>query len=363
MPRLNTFLFDDVIDTDKLNQNFLYINDDITDIFNRIKYLDNLYTEKSTQEPIITKYRAKLIEAISQSIPMSGVEDSYDMLYFDPNSPIVTISNIKTTYNTFMLRNTISYDRFPESVNNYGEIVPIYDGVEIYKNNILVDKNDNIYYVVTNNKKRIYIEQVDNITSYINYKFKSNANTPLINCIEISPVFGGLCSISNLKYGVGTVSNNIFPDNRTLSPFYGGEYVFKQSNNSEYISFDITPTSIDTNKYVGLYKVKGYYREYVDSGYVEFDIDVLNRYLSYLYINYDFLSPSINYSIFKKILRLEISTNDGISYDYDTDDAFTLPIINKIDLTGISKIRIRLTLRKYEDITPIVKYLKFGFSS
>lgn len=371
MPKFSFYRITNILDTDKLNKNFDNITDDINEAYNRLDILTAFYSQQMSNITIINQYRQLLA---NEMLTLDTGYQEYNTstaraMIIDPyTADSYTTDAIDLNYGIATLRPIMQFNRFPTTFDNYGNSVPLFDSVKIQEDGVTLGTSNSAYYMLANNDKMIFIKNVGT-EDIIEYILESNVSTPIVNTIEIFPVFGGLTTISNLQYGFESTWNPLSPstffqDPSTYPNMYGREFIFKQANNATGIKFNVQSTLIGTNKYVGFYKVGAYYRVFPETGTITFTKSInVGEYdqITNIKILYDFFSPSIKAipNILRYVMRLRIL--DGLTEIYDTDGGDQYPILAPISLiTGA--LTLEVTLKRYDEITPMLRSIVLGLN-
>lgn len=362
MPKTTFFTINANLDTDKINNNFKNIIDDINEAYSRLEDLNDLYAQQIIANNVISQYNTSILEELE--VLDSGYTDieanGFKMVYVDTTTASsVEYDQTEATYKHVSLQPSTVINRFPTTIDSFGNIVPMYDSVNITENGNVLDYTDPAFNMIAGDPKKVYIKNINGMTNPVNYIIESNTAIPIINSVEIVPVFGGQTTLSNLKYGFGSTWSYI--GNGNYTNFYAREFIFKQANNASGIQFDVTGNAIGGETYVGFYRINAKYKMFPTSGTVTFyktiDISTYEEIVD-IDLVYDFFSQSLNAApnVMHYILRLEIYDDDSDALLYDTDTTGQYPVTSPISLAGTSgNFRFVVTLRKYDDISPMFR--------
>lgn len=364
MPKMDISKISNELKTDQLNKIFHDIAVDMGTVYERLEYLTDLSEEQTVNNNIINLYRAQLysladtLSTNAQTYETNGLQ----LYHIDTNTATATYTDTVGTYGHVILDTSAEFNRFPTTTNFYGDNVPLYNSVSAFKDDVSVDQSDSLLYAVSDDPRRIYLEDLG-ASANVEYKFTSNVSTPRINSVIVSPVFGGMTNLDNLSYGFGDNWYRIGTGD--YDSLYSREFVFKQKSNSTGIKFDAVPVPLGGSYYMGFYDIKAKYKIFKDEGSVRFDktipVPTYND-IRKIELEYDYFGTISHIpNIFSKLFKIEIYDNNLSTKIYDsTSDQYPHTKEQTPINIPVGNLIIIITIYRYDDISPIFKYLSLG---
>lgn len=363
--------FRDGIDSESLNRNFREIYNDLSEAFLRYQYINTKLSQHVSDINLENQMLQARIEDLETDVAALGSD--MDIVHWSAYSDDEIISNTgkqDVAVGNLTLGWSRSWTKMQITVNEWGDYeagnatLVAFDpgtGTESY-----IDRPDDIYNAVDNNPRTNWVESYSSATPAnvtVRIEIPPSIN-PSINTLYIAPFPDGGPKVTDIKYltTAGTwVSLGTNIDHRTRLHFTPVDY-----NNQ--IKFTMTPvTLLDTESnsidVFGMQDIEVGFIEYNNSSVTVVKLDSSNTITNITSVALSYtITPTVDEKISNPVI-LELFEDSGLTTSCYSSITNAHPYTGSIALaTPSTSLYARITLKKINNTTPVVKELTIGIS-